>query len=93
MHILPNILPIILATFLLDFVGAMISFSGLAYLGLGIEAGSAAWGAMLAAGQELFTTNPWLSLAPAVMIMLTAASVTLIGDWVYDVLSRGGEPT
>ena len=92
-HILPNILPIILATFLLDFVGAMISFSGLAYLGLGIEAGSAAWGAMLAAGQELFTTNPWLSLAPAVMIMLTAASVTLIGDWVYDVLSRGGEST
>jgi peptide/nickel transport system permease protein len=92
-HILPNILPIILATFLLDFVGAMISFSGLSYLGLGIEAGSAAWGAMLAAGQELITTNPWLSLAPAVMIMLTAASVTLIGDWIYDVLSRGGEQT
>lgn len=90
-HVLPNILPIVLTTFLLDLIGALISFSGLAYLGLGIQPGSSAWGAMLASGQELITTNPWLSIAPAALIMLTAASTTLIGDWVYEVLSRAGE--
>ena len=90
-HILPNILAVVLASFLLDLVGALISFSGLAFLGLGIPAGSAAWGSMLADGQELITTNAWLSLAPAVLIVLTAASMTLIGDWVYEVLSSAHE--
>ena len=44
---------------------------------------------MLADGQELITTNAWLSLAPAVLIVLTAASMTLIGDWVYDAPLEG----
>jgi peptide/nickel transport system permease protein len=90
-HILPNILAVVVTSFLLDLVGALISFSGLAFLGLGIPAGSAAWGSMLADGQELITTNAWLSLAPAVFIVLTAASMTLIGDWVYEVLSSARE--
>jgi peptide/nickel transport system permease protein/glutathione transport system permease protein len=90
-HILPNILAVVVTSFLLDLVGALISFSGLAFLGLGIPAGSAAWGSMLADGQELITTNAWLSLAPAVLIVLTAASMTLIGDWVYEVLSSAHE--
>ena len=90
-HILPNIRAVVLASFLLDLVAALISFSGLAFLGLGIPAGSAAWGSMLSDGQELITTNASLSLAPAVLIVLTAASMTLIGDWVYKVLSSAHE--
>ena len=46
---------------------------------------------MLADGQDLITTNPWLSLAPAALIVPTAASMTLVGDWVYEVLSRAHE--
>ena len=90
-HILPNIRAVVLASFLLDLVAALISFSGLAFLGLGIPAGSAAWGSMLSDGQDLITTNASLSLAPAVLIVLTAASMTLIGDWVYEVLSSAHE--
>jgi peptide/nickel transport system permease protein len=90
-HILPNILAVVVTSFLLDLVAALISFSGLAFLGLGIPAGSAAWGSMLSDGQELITTNASLSLAPAVLIVLTAASVTLVGDWVYKLLSSADE--
>ena len=59
-HILPNISAVVVTSFLLDLVAALISFAGLAFLGLGVPAGSAAWGSMLADGQELITTNAWL---------------------------------
>ncbi|WP_211229353.1 ABC transporter permease [Nakamurella lactea] len=86
-HILPNILPTVVATLLLDFVAALIGYSALAYLGLGVQAGQPDWGAMLAEGQSFITVNPWLSLAPAIMLIATASSVTLVGDWLYDRLS------
>jgi peptide/nickel transport system permease protein len=83
-HLIPNIMPTLIATFLLDFVGALIGLSGLAYLGLGVPPGTPDWGSMLQQGQSLLTTNPWLTLAPGIMIALTATSMTLIGDWCYD---------
>ncbi|MGW0706414.1 ABC transporter permease [Streptomyces sp. NPDC002643] len=83
-HILPNILPTVLATFLLDFVGALIGLSGLSYLGLGVPPGTPDWGELLRQGQTLLTVNPYLSLAPGLMIITTATGVTLLGDWLYD---------
>ena len=77
-----------LATFLLDFVGALIVFSSLAFLGIGLEPGSADWGTMLAAGKELLFVNPWLLLGPGIAIVVTAASVTLLGDWAYERMSE-----
>ncbi|MGW2056818.1 ABC transporter permease [Streptomyces sp. NPDC001840] len=90
-HIVPNILPTLIATFLLDFVGALISLSGLAYLGLGVPPGTPDWGSMLQDGRNLLDVNPWLALAPGIMIALTATSVTLIGDWLYDRFSTAGD--
>ena len=84
-HVFPNIRTIVLTTFLLDLVGAFIGFASLAYLGVGSTPGSASWGVMVAEGQQLLTVNPWISLAPAVLLMLTASSITLIGDWVDDI--------
>lgn len=89
-HILPNILPTILATFLLDFVGALIGLSGLSFLGLGAPAGTPDWGSLLQDGQSMLTVNPWVSLAPGLLIVLTATSVTLLGDWMYDRYSAEG---
>jgi ABC-type dipeptide/oligopeptide/nickel transport system permease subunit len=87
-HLVPNVSPTIVATFLLDFVGALIVFSSLAFLGIGLEPGSADWGTMLASGRELLFVNPWLLLGPGIAIVLTAASVTLLGDWAYERLSE-----
>jgi peptide/nickel transport system permease protein len=87
-HVFPNVSPTVLATFLLDFVGALIVFSSLAFLGIGLEPGSADWGTMLAAGRELLFVNPWLLLGPGIAIVVTAASITLLGDWVYERMSE-----
>lgn len=88
-HILPNILPTVVATFLLDFVGALISLSGLSYLGLGVPPGTPDWGELLRQGQSLLAVNPYMSLAPGLMIIIAATGVTLLGDWMYDRWTTG----
>lgn len=87
-HVLPNILPTVVAAGLLDFVTALVSYSALSYLGFGVAAGRPDWGAMLNEGQAFIAQNPWLPLAPAIMLILTAGSVTLVGDWMYERLSK-----
>ncbi|MFD2420066.1 ABC transporter permease [Amycolatopsis pigmentata] len=89
-HVLPNIMPTVVATFLLDFVVALIGFVSLSYLHLGVPPSQPSWGGMLADGQQLISQNPWLSIAPAVLLILTAASATLLGDAVYERISRRG---
>jgi peptide/nickel transport system permease protein/glutathione transport system permease protein len=90
-HVLPNILPTVVATFLLDFVGAMLGFAALSFLGLGVPPSSPAWGNLLAEGQSLIAENPWLSIAPAVLLSATAVSATLLGDWAHEQLAGRGE--
>ncbi|MTD54642.1 ABC transporter permease [Amycolatopsis pithecellobii] len=89
-HVLPNIMPTVVATFLLDFVIALIGFVSLSFLHLGVPPNQPSWGGMLADGQQLIGQNPWLSIAPAVLLILTAASATLLGDAVYERISRRG---
>jgi peptide/nickel transport system permease protein len=83
-HILPNILPIIFAYVVLDFAFALVALAGLSFLGLGIEPGAADWGRMLSENKNLLFSNPWAAVVPAVLIILTAAAMNLVGDWMYD---------
>ena len=83
-HVLPNILPIIFAYVVLDFAFALVSLAALSFLGLGVEPGAADWGRMLAENKSILFTNPWAALVPAILLVVTAASMNLIGDWLYD---------
>ena len=83
-HILPNVLPIIFAYVVLDFAFALVALAGLSFLGLGIEPGAADWGRMLSENRSLLFSNPWAAVVPAVLIILTAAAMNLVGDWMYD---------
>jgi peptide/nickel transport system permease protein len=86
-HVLPNIAPTVTANVLLEFVGGLVALSGLAFLGLGLPAGSADWGLMLAENRGILDLNPNAAIAPALLIMLTAVSMTVLGDRIYDYLS------
>ena len=57
-HILPNVAPILVANFAIDFALALVALAGLSFLGLGSEPGSAEWGAMLAENQSILFVNP-----------------------------------
>ncbi|WP_309617561.1 ABC transporter permease [Salinibacterium sp.] len=83
-HIFPNISPILVSDLAIDFSGALVALSGLAFLGLGSDIGAPEWGTLLADGQQLLFINPSAALVPAVLIILLAVSMNLIGDWLYE---------
>jgi peptide/nickel transport system permease protein len=83
-HILPNVLPIILAYIVLDFAFALVNLAGLSFLGLGVEPGTPDWGRMLFENRNILFSNPVALLLPAGMIILTAVSMNLIGDWLFE---------
>ncbi len=89
-HIFPNILPITLPNAFLNFAFSLVALSALSFLGLGVGPGSAEWGRMLAESRLLLFDNPMAALAPGGMIVLTAASMNLVGDWLYERLADRG---
>ncbi|MBB5958645.1 peptide/nickel transport system permease protein [Saccharothrix tamanrassetensis] len=89
-HLLPNVLPTVVANLLLSFVGALVGLAALAFLGLGVGTGAPDWGRMLAENKGLVDLNPAAMIGPAVLITVVAASVTLLGDRLYDLMSARG---
>jgi peptide/nickel transport system permease protein len=87
-HILPNVLPIILAYVVLDFAFALVNLAGLSFLGLGVQPGTPDWGRMLFENRNILFSNPVALLLPAGMIVLTAVSMNLIGDWLFERLAK-----
>lgn len=90
-HVLPNVAPTVVANVLLEFVGGLVALSGLAFLGLGLAAGSADWGLMLAENRGILDLNALAAAVPAVLIMLTAVAMTILGDRIYDLLTKRAE--
>jgi peptide/nickel transport system permease protein len=90
-HVWPNVSPVAVANTCLVFAGSLVTLAGLEFLGLGLPPGTPDWGLMLSQNEALLFTNPLATIAPGVMIVLTAISMNLIGDWLYERLaSQGG---
>lgn len=89
-HIGPNIMPIIVANSFLNFAFNLVSLAGLSYLGLGVDPSTPDWGRMLADNRELISVNAASVLAPALLLVVTAASMNLLGDRVFELLSDRG---
>ncbi|MFF2840587.1 ABC transporter permease [Paenarthrobacter sp. NPDC057981] len=79
-HALPNSLDAVYVFASMEFSGAIIMMSGLAFLGVGAPPPSADWGSMVAAGQESITTGWWVALFPGLAITVSAAAFSLLGD-------------
>jgi peptide/nickel transport system permease protein len=85
-HILPNVLPTLLALATLDLAWAILNMAALSFLGLGTQPPSPEWGAMINEGRGLLRQAPWISLAPGAMMTLTVVAVNLLGDGLRDAL-------
>jgi peptide/nickel transport system permease protein len=89
-HLWPNVSPVAVANAFLNFSGALTAIAGLSFLGLGVAPGTPDWGLMLSEGLQDLFINPVAVLAPGAMIVLTATSMNLIGDWLQERLSSRG---
>ncbi|MEV7012604.1 ABC transporter permease [Streptosporangium sp. NPDC051022] len=69
----------------LDVGNAVLTLSGLSFLGLGARPPAAEWGSMVAAGAQYFD-KWWLGLFPGLAILLVVLASNFIGDTVRDVL-------
>jgi peptide/nickel transport system permease protein len=89
-EIWPNILPFVVANTFLEFAYAIVALSGLSFLGFGVSPGAADWGRMLSDNEGLLYTNAASALAPGAMIVITAAAMNILGDWLFERVSDRG---
>lgn len=85
-HILPNALAPVTITAILGIGGAILTESGLSFLGLGVQPPQASWGNMLMEGKAVIEDAPWLSLFPGLAILLTVLGYNLLGESLRDML-------
>jgi peptide/nickel transport system permease protein len=85
-HILPNVAPPLVVQTTLRLATAILTASGLSFLGLGPQPPTPEWGAMLSTGRNLITSSPQLATIPGLAILLVAVGFNLLGDGLRDAL-------
>jgi len=85
-HLLPSIASEIAILATLDIGWAILNISTLSFLGLGVQAPSPEWGAMLNEAKNVMTTNPIQMIAPGIALVIVVTSFNLLGDSLRDVL-------
>jgi ABC-type dipeptide/oligopeptide/nickel transport system permease subunit len=85
-HILPNCFPPLIVQMTMMMGTAILTEASLSFLGIGIEPPTAAWGAMVTDGYRYLVSNPVLSFAPGVAIMLVVYGFNMVGDGLRDAL-------
>jgi len=87
-HILPNAMAPILVNGSFGTAAAILTESGLSFLGLGIPPPTASWGNMLNNARviSVLESQPWIWLPPGIMIVLSVLAINFIGDGLRDAL-------
>ncbi len=83
-HILPNCIGPILVSGTLQMASAIITESGLSYLGFGVQPPTPTWGSILSTAQVHVFKAPWLAFYPGLMIFITVMAINYIGDGLRD---------
>jgi len=86
-HILPNVVHIILITFVLDFSGLVLAEAVLSYIGVGIDPTMGSWGNMINGARSELSREPaiWWTLSGAFIFMFALVlAANLFSDLVRD---------
>jgi peptide/nickel transport system permease protein len=85
-HILPNAMAPVLVAMTLGIPAAILTESGLSFLGLGVQPPFATWGNILNEGKDAIEIAWWLSFYPGLAILITVLSYNLLGEGIRDAL-------
>jgi peptide/nickel transport system permease protein len=90
-HIFPNAIDPIIAIATLDFGNVILTYSTLAFLGIGVEVGIPEWGSMTSEGLSYLPGVWWWALFPGIAIMMVVICFSILGDRIQDLV--GGRLT
>jgi peptide/nickel transport system permease protein len=85
-HILPNAMAPVLVAMTLGIPAAILTESGLSFLGLGVQPPYATWGNILNDGRDAMEIAWWMTLYPGLAILVTVLSYNLVGEGIRDAL-------
>lgn len=85
-HVLPNAMAPVLVAMTLGIPAAILTESGLSFLGLGVQPPHASWGNILNEGKDALEIAWWLSVYPGLAILVTVLSYNLMGEGIRDAL-------
>jgi ABC-type dipeptide/oligopeptide/nickel transport system permease subunit len=83
-HLLPNAIGSIIVNATIVVAVAILTETGLSYLGLGIAAPDTSLGLLVSEGQSAFKTRPHLFYWPGFLIITIALTVNFVGDGLRD---------
>jgi peptide/nickel transport system permease protein len=87
-HVLPNVTGPVMVLATVQVATAIITEATLSFLGVGVPPTSPSLGTLIQVGNNyLFSGEWWISVFPAVMLVLIVLSVNLLGDWLHDALN------
>lgn len=89
-HILPNAMGPVIVSAILGVAGAILTESGLSFLGLGVPPPTPSWGNIIFEGKDNLDIAPWLSFFPGIAILITVLGFNLMGDGISDYLQPKG---
>ena len=87
-HILPNVLRPVLVLATIGLALAIIAEVTLSFLGQGAPPTTPSLGTLIGVGNEyLFSGLWWITLFPALTLVVLVLAVNLLGDWLRDALN------
>lgn len=86
LQIMPNALPPIIVVSSLMVATAILTESGLSFLGLG-DPNLVSWGYMIGVARTVLRTAWWMAAIPGVMILITVLAINLVGEGLNDSLN------
>jgi peptide/nickel transport system permease protein len=87
-HVLPFVVPPMVAMATLEFALVVLAEAGLSFLGIGLPASTPSWGQTVANGKEYLATAWWISAFPGLALFVLVVSVGLLGDQLSARLGR-----
>lgn len=85
-HVLVNIVAPLIVLCTLSFGNAILTTSGLGFLGMGAQPPTPEWGAMLSSGRQYLMVAPHVTTIPGLVILVLVLGLNLFGDGLRDIL-------
>lgn len=79
-HVLPNIAGPIIVAATMGLGQVVLLEAGLSYLGVGVPQPTPSWGSIIADGQFVLRTAPWVVASASLALVTTVLAFTLLGD-------------